>query len=208
MNFKYKYWYFTKAFSKAECRKIIKNALSKKKNTGTTIGVGKKRLSKKQKEILKESRDSNIVWLKDRWLINRIVPYLKIANKNCGWNFEIDALEDIQFTIYKKGQYYNYHKDCGIGPFNFPDNPAMHGKIRKLSVSICLSDPSDYQGGDFKMLIHDDKTPVKLNEIPVEELKPMGSVIVFPSHEYHCVTPVTKGTRYSLVAWFLGKPFR
>ena len=35
-----------------------------------------------------------------------------------------------------------------------------------------------------------------------------GAVVVFPSHIWHRVTPVTKGTRYSLVVWFLGKPFK
>jgi len=208
MNFKYKYWYFDKAFSKTECRKIIRHALSKKKSIGRLTGQNKKRLSKEEKDILKKSRDSNIVWLNENWLTSKIVPYLRIANQNCGWNFGIDSLEDIQFTIYKKGQYYNYHTDSLIKPYDRPDNVNLHGKIRKLSMSICLSEPSDYEGGNFKMLINDDADPTKLNEFEVKELKPMGSIIVFPSHEWHCVTPVTKGTRYSLVVWFLGKPFK
>jgi PKHD-type hydroxylase len=208
MNFKYKYWYFTKAFSKAECRKIIKHAISKKKIRAKLLGQNKKRLSKKERDDLKKSRDSNIVWLNDKWLTSKIVPYLKIANQNCGWNFVIDSFEDIQFTIYKKGQYYNYHKDSLPEPYDRPDNVHLHGKIRKLSMSVCLSDPSDYEGGDFKMLINDEVNPTKLKQTSVKELKPMGSIIVFPSHEYHCVTPVTKGTRYSLVVWFLGKPFQ
>ena len=41
-----------------------------------------------------------------------------------------------------------------------------------------------------------------------EEIRPKGSIIVFPSYMHHQVTPVTKGTRYSLVMWSLGKPFR
>jgi predicted 2-oxoglutarate/Fe(II)-dependent dioxygenase YbiX len=35
-----------------------------------------------------------------------------------------------------------------------------------------------------------------------------GTVIVFPSFVWHKVAPVTKGTRYSLVNWSLGKPFK
>ena len=208
MNVEFKYWYFNKAFSKAECNKIIKHALSKKNKTATTLGLNKKKLSKKKRDDLKKSRDSNIVWLRDKWLINRIRPYMNIANSNSGWNFEIDSFEHIQFTIYKKGQYYNYHKDSLPGPYDRSDNIHLHGKIRKLSMSICLSDPSDYKGGDFKMLINDEVNPTKLKQTSVKELKPMGSIIVFPSHEWHCVTPVTKGTRYSLVVWFLGKPFK
>jgi len=208
MIFKYKYWFFNQVFSKAECRKIIRHGLSKKNKLAVTVSEGKKKLSKKEKEKLKEIRNSNLVWLKDRWLVNRIVPYLRIANKNAGWNFEFDAIEDIQFTIYKKGQHYKYHQDSMPGPYDSPENPTMHGKIRKLSMSICLSDSDDYQGGDFKILIQGDKDPIKLNEFTIEELKPQGSIIVFPSDQYHCVTPITKGTRYSLVVWCLGKPFQ
>ena len=40
------------------------------------------------------------------------------------------------------------------------------------------------------------------------EIRPQGSVIVFPSFVWHRVTPVTKGTRYSLVLWTCGQPFR
>jgi len=46
------------------------------------------------------------------------------------------------------------------------------------------------------------------NIFECQEIKPKGSIIVFPSHIYHQVKPVTEGTRYSLVIWCLGKPFR
>ena len=42
----------------------------------------------------------------------------------------------------------------------------------------------------------------------VTEIRPRGSIIVFPSFVWHRVTPVTKGTRYSLVVWSLGYPFK
>jgi PKHD-type hydroxylase len=208
MNVQWKYWYFDKALSKKECHKIIKHSLSKKNRTARTFGLNKKRLSGKEIKDLKKRRDSNIIWLRDKWLIDRIRPYINIANSNSGWNFEISSIEDIQFTIYKKNQHYNYHQDSSFVPYDRSDNIHLHGKIRKLSMSICLSDPSDYKGGDFKILTHDITDPTKLKEIEVKELKPMGSIIVFPSDEYHCVTPVTKGTRYSLVVWCVGKPFR
>ena len=41
-----------------------------------------------------------------------------------------------------------------------------------------------------------------------EEIRPKGSIIVFPSFLYHQVTPITKGTRYSLVMWVLGRPWQ
>lgn len=141
-------------------------------------------------------------------MFDKVRPYVNIANSNSGWNFEISSIEDMQFTIYKKNQHYNYHKDTDGKPNNCPDNIHLHGKIRKLSMSVCLSDPSKYEGGDFKILTNNQSNPTEIIEIEAKELKPMGSIIVFPSDEYHCVTPVTKGTRYSLVVWFLGRPFR
>ena len=46
------------------------------------------------------------------------------------------------------------------------------------------------------------------NKVTVKEFLPKGSVIVFPSFVWHRVKPVTKGVRYSLVAWSIGYPFK
>jgi PKHD-type hydroxylase len=80
------------------------------------------------------------------------------------------------------------------------------GKIRKLSVTINLSDPKDYKGGNLRFDFgpHDQKKRFHT----CTEIRPRGSIIVFPSHVFHQVTPVTKGTRHSLVMWSLGLPFR
>jgi PKHD-type hydroxylase len=88
-----------------------------------------------------------------------------------------------------------------------PDNLDFHGKIRKLSVTCSLSDPKDYKGGelefDFRNMDPDKKSVRKCAEISER-----GSIVVFPSHIWHRVKPVTKGTRYSLVIWNLGHPFK
>ena len=55
-----------------------------------------------------------------------IQPYVAGANKNAGWNFEIDQAESIQFTHYKKNQHYNWHCDTWNKPYE-------NGRIRKLS---------------------------------------------------------------------------
>ena len=68
-------------------------------------------------------------------------------------------------------------------------------KTRKLSMSIILND--DYEGGEFEFYGH--KKSIKPTK---------GTVIVFPSYMVHRVKPVTKGIRYSVVAWFCGEPFR
>ena len=91
------------------------------------------------------------------------------------------------------------------------DDKNSHGKIRKLSVTISLNDPDEYDGGnlefDFRNQIDWEKNK-KARIKSCAEIRPRGSVIVFPSFCWHRVAPVTRGTRYSLVIWNLGYPFR
>ena len=156
---------------------------------------------------LKKQRDSNIVWLEDKWIYDEVTPFFHMANKSAGWNFQIDYFESMQFTKYKPGQFYDWHQDGTHIPHKGP-NKNYFGKIRKLSVTVSLSDPKDYKGGDLQF---DLSNPKQKNKRPIEtitQIKPQGSIVVFPSHTWHRVTPVTKGTRYSLVIWSLGKPWR
>lgn len=182
-------------------------------------------------------RDSKVVFLEEPWLYEIVWPYVKAANVSANWNFEWDHTEPLQFTKYNVGQFYGWHADCASSPYgkfdpatdeilkksngdpyydkdgnvvpakaNLTADQNYIGKIRKLSVTISLSDPKDYDGGNLKF----DFGPhaEKQRFFTCEEIRPKGSVIVFPSHIYHQVTPVTRGTRYSLVAWNLGKPFK
>ena len=99
------------------------------------------------------------------------------------------AMEGLQFTSYKgPGGKYGKHVDRNHG-----------GIIRKLSLTVQLSDPKKYEGGDL-CLYDSDK--------PSLGSKKQGGVVVFPSFVQHEVRPVTKGQRYSLVAWITGKPFK
>jgi PKHD-type hydroxylase len=84
-------------------------------------------------------------------------------------------------------------------------NKFSVNKIRKLSVTINLNEPNDYEGGNLKF---DFGPHASERYHECVEIRPRGSIIVFPSHIYHQVTPVTKGTRYSLVLWCLGYPFK
>ena len=85
-------------------------------------------------------------------------------------------------------------------------NPDMVGKVRKLSVTINLNKPGEYEGGNLKFDFGPHAETKRFHE--VEEIRPQGSIIVFPSYVHHQVTPVTKGTRYSMVLWSLGQPFK
>ena len=86
-----------------------------------------------------------------------------------------------------------------------------HGKIRKLSVTVSLNDPSEYDGGNLEFDFRNDfdfdrNRKHKIKECT--EIRPRGSIIIFPSFVWHRVNPVTRGTRYSLVMWNLGWPFK
>ena len=69
---------------------------------------------------------------------------------------------------------------------------------RKLSIVIQLSDPKDYDGGDFEFF----------DEGGNGKFRGKGSVLVFPSVHMHRVTEVTSGVRYSLVSWAEGLRWR
>ena len=116
-----------------------------------TGGMGDKNLSKKQIKDLKQKRDSNVVWMNDRWIYKEIQPYVHQANANAGWNFQWDYSESCQFTKYEKGQFYDWHCDGWDRPYVREHlNDPSHGKIRKLSVTVSLSDPKDYKGGELE----------------------------------------------------------
>jgi len=201
MNLKNYYWYFQKALPEDFCNKIIKEGFKKKQELGFVVNKENKL------EESKELRNSNIVWLNNKWLYKKIHPYVNTANINAGWNFEWDWSESAQFTIYNKNQYYDWHCDTFDTPYDCPDNLNRHNKIRKLSITISLSDPKDYEGGELEFDFRNSR-----NGKPVlkkcTEILPKGSLVVFPSFIYHRVRPVTKGTRLSLVIWNLGYPFK
>ena len=108
-----------------------------------------------------------------------------------------------QITRYKKGGFYNFHRDGSgdhLSAYNNPQNAFMHGHVRKLSMSVMLND--NFDGGAFEFAAYSKEECVVT---PIEATA--GSVIVFPSSMEHRVAPVTKGIRYSLVTWFVGPPF-
>ena len=212
MNMEYYYWYFTSVIPPKLCDDIIKYGLSKKESIALTGGYGEKELSKKEIKDLKNHRDSDVVWLDDPWIYKEIHPYITLANKNAGWNYNWDRSEPCQFTKYKLNQYYDWHCDSWDVPINKENsNHPYHGKNRKLSMTCQLTDGSEYEGGELEFDFRN-YAPNKRKEAKhlkqAKEILPKGSIIVFPSHVWHRVKPVTKGTRYSLVIWCLGDPLK
>ena len=208
MNLHHQYWYFPKAVPDRICDEIKKYAISIKDQLALTGKYGKlKNLNHKQVKDLKKKRDSDIVWLSERWIYKEIHPYVHQANRNAEWNFQWDHSENCQFTKYQKGQYYDWHCDGWPGVYNKPNTPS-HGKIRKISVTLSLCDGKEYKGGDFEVDFKNKSPGEKPNTKVVKEIRPKGSLIVFPSDLWHRVKPITKGIRYSLVIWNLGWPFK
>ena len=199
MILKNHYYYFKSALSDNVCDMIM--SLGKTK-VEKVADLGREA----KNEDLSKIRNSNIAWLNDKFIYDVIHPYVNEANKRAGWNFKWDYSEACQFTKYETNQFYEWHPDQGSMPHNNPDNKSIHGKIRKLSVTVSLSDPKDYEGGnlefDFRNKSHEE------HKVECKEIRPRGSIIVFPSFVFHRVTPVTRGTRYSLVCWSVGKPFK
>ena len=211
MNISNYYWYFTSAIPPKLCDDIINYGLSQAESMARTGGYGDRELSKQEIKDMKRKRNSDLVWLSETWIYKELHPYIHQANKSAGWNFEWDRSESCQFTKYKLNQYYDWHCDSWDKPYDKPNNPEEHGKIRKLSMTCQLTDGSEYEGGelefDFKNYDPHMRDESK-HLVKAKEILPKGSIIVFPSFVWHRVKPVTKGTRYSLVMWNLGYPFK
>ena len=207
MNLTNYYWYFQSAIPSRICDDIVKYGQQLQDQMAVTGGFGDaKKLNQKQIKDLKTKRDSNIVWMNDRWIYKEIQPYVRMANENAGWNFDWDWSESCQFTIYKKGQYYDWHCDSWDKPY-MEEGPTK-GKIRKLSVTVSLTDPKEYKGGELEFDFRNEDPDKKPNIRACTEILPKGSLVVFPSFVWHRVKPVTKGVRHSLVIWNLGYPFK
>tara|TARA_A200000159_G_C7337523_1_gene345714 strand:- start:2671 stop:3351 length:681 start_codon:yes stop_codon:yes gene_type:complete len=167
-----------------------------------------------------EIRQSDVRWIPHNSFVEEISQKIEdginSANREAGWNLLWDQPESHQYTIYHhrpeaevKGDHYTWHIDSS------PDWQGQGERIRKLSSTLQLSDPNDYEGGHFqyinpngifdKLKRHEEWVDMQqhITTLPFSA-KSKGTLIVFPSHTYHQVTPVTRGTRISLVSWFHG----
>ena len=203
------WYYFIGVIDKKTCNKLIKlggEFLDKVQVDMTKGTTGEERKTGRKLSFGSNTtqRVSDIKWLDKQWVYDLITPYMETANKNAGWNFDIKSAETPQLTKYKKGGFYSWHADGGADHLSVYDSPNkfLNGYARKLSMSILLNE--DFKGGKFQFVnVYGGK-----RAILTPELKGTGSIIVFPSFMNHRVAPITKGVRYSLVAWFLGPPFK
>ena len=203
------WFYFTDGLDKKTCNKIRNSAKDKWKRSEVATKkditdeeriIGEKPIPGIDKKI----RISDVTWTSDQWIYDTIWSFMEEANERAGWKYDIRAAENMQITRYKKGGFYYFHKDGRgdhLSTYDEPDNEFMHGHVRKLSMTVLLN--SNYEGGEFQFATYGEEKC----EINTPEFNKTGSIVVFPSDMEHRVASVTKGIRYSLVAWFVGPPF-
>jgi PKHD-type hydroxylase len=124
------------------------------------------------------------------WIYDRMERTARLLNHQV-YRFDLSGFSDqFQYSVYHghEGGHFGWHIDQVRG--------AAH---RKLSFSLQLSDPSDYEGG--ALTIHSAGGPVIA-------AKDRGTLVAFPSYALHRVAPVTAGTRRALVFWCAGPPFQ
>lgn len=174
-------------FSKQELNWL--QAQAKNSNDRATVG------GNPDPEQLSKIRRSQISWLnctaENRWLFEKIGSIVSSLNAQF-YQFELTGFgEAMQLTNYDQSEegMYGWHVDYG----------GKMSPSRKLSVVLQLSDPSEYDGGNLQVCSAGPTINVS---------KQRGLLVAFPSYVLHQVTPVTSGSRQTLVAWISGPKFR
>ncbi len=125
----------------------------------------------------------------NRWVFQKTGNLVAQVNNSL---YQLDLFgftERLQFTLYETGHFTDWHLDMG------PDCYS----VRKLTFTIQLSDPADYEGGEFEILTFHE---------PLALPKTRGTMIVLPAYILHRVKPITAGVRMSLVGWIGGPHYR
>lgn len=179
------YWFYDSAISPEYCEKIIEHCKMMPSEEGDIFmddQFGKK----------SDLRKSTVRWVQDVPEITDVLWRYAWESNRMAYNFDINCIFEVQFTEYHGDEngFYTWHHDI--------DYTADVGYDRKISIVVQLSNPENYEGGDFQF--RDLDAP--------ENFKNRGSVLTFPSYLEHQVTPVTKGKRYSLVTWVEGPRWR
>tara|TARA_B100000780_G_C20839893_1_gene333768 strand:+ start:43 stop:624 length:582 start_codon:yes stop_codon:yes gene_type:complete len=182
-------WSFKEGFNSEICKSILDTA------TNHFIDVGMNPVTANHSD--EGVRTGSNFFDNQQFVYDLVWPFMIAANENAKWNFEISSAESYQISKYEVGDFHKQHMD-GMGTEGTklinPTKENLHNKTRKLSMIMPLND--DFEGGDL----------ILYNDGPMEQKK--GNITFFPGYLLHEVTPVTKGTKYSLSMWFLGKPFK
>jgi PKHD-type hydroxylase len=178
------------AFTEEECEAIIDLASEDYASTGS-VGTGNK--GKVNKEIRNVDLYQVDLNNSTKWLFDRLSRLVSIANAE-HFDYEIMGItHELQLLHYKSGKdagHYEWHMDIGPG----------QSSTRKISLSVQLSDPMTYKGGELV---------VNSNGQNILAPKERGAINLFPSYCMHRVSPMEEGERWALVIWVHGsKRFR
>ena len=174
-------------FSPEQCRQIIASGRAQKPQEAQ-VGMGAPGGGVDTKK-----RTTTISWIPFKemgHMYQDLNKFIQQANENHFGFGDVRVTENAQFTEYPVGGFYDWHMDCDT-------HMAHEPPVRKISMTLLLNDPSEFEGGDLEIMGPGRRTPLK-----------QGHAICFASFLNHRVQPVTKGMRQSLVVWFGGKPFR
>jgi len=171
-------------FTKEECKKIVSLA---DQQYGLKASVGSDSVGKVDTRI--RMVDQYLIPCNDntRWIFDRIACAVSTANHEY-YRYDIMGItHELQLLHYKEDDksFYDWHIDCG----------NESASTRKISISVPLSDPSEFEGGD--LMVND-------NGVVINTVKEQGCINMFPSYALHQVTPVTKGERWVIVIWVHG----
>ncbi len=156
--------------------------------------------NQRPEEFLSESRKTRHTFIEPgHWAGSLVSHFAHLANQL--WRFDVSGLGTLSILRYEESGRFDWHIDALT--YDTTDYGALGtGLERKVSVTVNLTDPADYTGGDLEFM---NATGQRLAQ---PQLREQGSVIVFPSTVGHQVTPVTTGVRYALVGWMVGPPLR
>lgn len=184
------YVWYGAMFSPPECDALIRVGESRPLSNGP-IGNG---LDGKFEVVpsYRQVRTRTLYLDEVPWAADRIIERTETTNRE-HFRFDLTGLhEHLIFLKYEAGEHpgkYEWHQDIGGGICS----------LRKLSMTCQLSRPEDYDGCRLHLFTNCDFDPGKVG---------LGDAVIFPSYLPHCVTPISRGTRYALVAWVGGPQFR
>jgi PKHD-type hydroxylase len=166
-------------FTADECEKII------------AIGTQRPREDARVQSYGSSARVGHVAWVDPApdtiWVYQRLATIVTWVNQ--AFQLELLGFADaLQYTVYGAGHKFDWHVDIGAG----------QASNRKLSITVQLSDETEYEGGALQFISAPDMAMAKGR----------GTAILFPSYLAHRVSDVTSGQRCSLVGWAAGAPFR
>ena len=201
------FYIFPRAVSKSDCKVLLDYCVNNVKlEDATTIVSGSpdtiNRASDNYEESIKKDHDSRktsvgFLGAENNDLNELVWGFLRRANAEF-FKYKLDFFQPIQFAKYQDGGHYAWHQDS--------TGQELNTECRKLSLTFSLTDHNNYDGGLLQF--YNGERPYEDKDHDVEtDIKTVGTVIVFDSRDWHRVTPVTEGIRYSIVCWTVGPNF-